>query len=193
MTSVYRSGYVGTTVDPLNKKDSKAELESSDGIMHRLTVISMGEDLPVDKDIDRLYEEFSARAWQKKRFGFQAQVFKAALRVGQIHTVARWAVNHTKSPLFTELHKDFLLDTLSFVNYNKRRMSINNWRTMLEHSRRTNRGGQPAQLSAHEWNQITYFKDTDWAELMVCWLDQPNGFEDFLQTMWIMYGSGIDS
>lgn len=192
MRSIYRSGYVGVGLSPLNRPDSKAELESSDGIMHKLTLLTTGQDFPISKDLDSLYNDYVSKPYQTKRFRFQAQVYKAAIRVCAFKRLNQWVLDQTRSPFLSDAHKDFLFDTLQYINTGTRRMSLSAWRITIQASRTHLSGRAPSKLTAHEAG-ILHQANLDWSGTMMLWLSHVNGFEDFFQTMWIMYGSGIEA
>lgn len=97
----------------------------------------------------------------------------------------QWMTVHvTANPEVTDYRVDILRDTLRFVNGNKREFGLNTWNTLLGIS--GNDSPQSTDGKLEKFADIVIPKTT--VELVSRWLSQPDGADDMIYTLNILFG-----
>lgn len=93
-------------------------------------------------------------------------------------------VQVTANPEVTDYRVDILRDTLRFVNGNQREFGLNTWNTLLGIS--GNDSLQSTDGKLEKFADVVIPKTT--VELISLWLAQPNGADDMIHTLNILFG-----
>ena len=93
-------------------------------------------------------------------------------------------VQITANPDVTDYRVDILRDTVRFVNGYKREYGLNTWNTLLGIS--GNDSQQSTETKVDKFSDIVIPKTT--VELVSRWLEQPNGADDMIHTLNILFG-----
>ena len=141
-----------------------------------------------------------------KDFDFVESIFKTAKVIFNTKSFYNWCSIQTENPYFTAIHKKFILDTLSFLDTGKREISISSWSNLIEIKPIT------YQDKSTVFNYKDYFKNSNplepvsarpltieeslnlcpWSSidgLIVQFVKQPNGVEDLLYFLNIVFGN----
>ena len=189
---IYKSGFLGAPVNQFRSKEPVAKLESVNGIMHQLTVLSDTNLLKVNPHVDQVYNALITQGANLTRFQFLDDALTTFLEASQFPgSFFEWVLQQTNSPCLTQTHVDFLSDTLGFIYNGHRKLNMNSWSHVLKHANLQMIEGeyraQPQELS----RAFGHTRQVNWTELVSMWLGQENGLRDLVQTMWVIYGSGI--
>lgn len=85
-------------------------------------------------------------------------------------------------------HLEFLSDCFSFVTTGKRQMRIQNWNTILGHSDTTSGPNDEDQGDPMGYmSKISKLRSMKTSTLVEQWVSKPNGYEDLVYTLKILY------
>ena len=184
---VYKSGFLGAVISPLQQSAPVASINTANGIMHQLHITNPDRnDLAISTNLDQMYANFHHKPHTLKLFRYQHELLELSTHLIQSKTLGQWFLKQSQSPLFTQTHKDFLMDTTRAMLGVRRQLSIYSWMRML----RTDDVQYSEPGIKLFPSDLAVPPSTKWSELIPGWLSTETGFNDFVQTMWIMYGSG---
>lgn len=192
---IYKSGFLGAPIDQLRDKEPVAKLESVDGIMRQLTILSNDASLlKANPRVDQVYNALITQGANLTRFQFLDEVLTTFLSVSKFPgSIYSWVAQQSNSPCITRTHIDFLADTIYYLYNGHRKLSLNSWSHLLKHANLQMIEGE-YRVQTQDLNRgFGHTRQLDWAEMICMWLGQKDGLRDLVQTMWIMYGSGIPS
>lgn len=195
---VYPSGFLGKTIP-----DQALRLQSTKVAVLPNNMFAVKLHEGKDKDavgspaINEIFRQILSHERQLTNFNFREIILKEALATFASTSFTNWLYIQTNSPRFSAMHRDFLEDTVRMVLTGKRKMSIDNWlitmsraeptffQQKLEFSPETrkliDRGeSQCISMSAAIMSDIH--------ETIASWISYRNGFEDFVQTLYLLFG-----
>lgn len=130
---------------------------------------------------------------------FREEVLVAALRCFGTKSFYEWCKVQEESKTFTNLHKSFLNDTFNYLTSGNRTVSILTWSTVLS-LREINDNDRKQQYHLAEFlatnkgdhyypQPIGYVSSADDIQnIIIRWVAKPGGFEDLLNSIYILFG-----
>lgn len=142
------------------------------------------------RNVDQLVNLLFAGRVNTQGFSYYREVFPIAMEL--FGDFPRFLATQKNNPFLYGYNYEFLLDTLKFILTGCRKVSIHNWRPLLaewaephsDHKQRAS-SGQLAEFKA--------LMGRPGAEIVAQWCSYPNGFEDMVMTMWLMFGSSFEA
>ena len=115
---------------------------------------------------------------------FREQIIISTMKAFNVESIYKWIEAQNKLAQISNCHDKFLEDTFKFIMGNPRSLELPQWIKLIEFNRHPvgttlnydsmfSNGGLPSGLP----------------ELFNIWLSRPNGFEDLLQTAYIIFGN----
>lgn len=150
-----------------------------------------------NESIIELYTQVVGRQVNHSMFDFREHAIKLALRSFGLPNFLVWAELNKQSPTFTQLHADFITDTMRFISTGKRNIPIDSWERMIVPG-----SNDPVGKVEYDKDVVNNFpfggsiRSTGQARLDTCnlpqvltrWLSQPSGFSDLVVTLYILFG-----
>lgn len=139
-------------------------------------------------DVTAFYNDFFApdcdhRSWTTKRLAFELAI---ALLGPSFKT---WCRKIVQSDTYGERHDDFMVDTITFIHTGKRELSVQNWRDIIPHLYE-GRYDDPLYRVTRE--KYPYPVTYSMGECLSLWCAHPNGLQDMVCTLNILYGQVAD-
>lgn len=137
-----------------------------------------------DAEITALWEEYSQPTTNTHAWAFRKRVFRAALRV--LGPTKAWYYHQDANPALVGYSYAFLQDTLRYIHDGSRRFSVQTWTELIM--------AQAPQAPANhrralrELHRELALPETT-AELVQSWVGRPGGFDDFMQTLHVLFGN----
>lgn len=141
--------------------------------------------------IEELWSAHVRESTDSTSFEFRERVFKVALVAFGARTFHEWFFAQLHSPFVGSLQRDFLDDTLAFLTKGRRKMFLENWAALL-HIDNADEGSMKTSQITREFFHLdgsVNFPATTIEELVQQWCSKPNGFEDLLGTLHILFGN----
>lgn len=137
--------------------------------------------------VNNLHKEYTNDNNIINDIDFREKIIKVAFQVFDNKTLSEWITMQNDFGILTQLHKQFLIDTFNYAYnlniINERSMPISQWRSLLTVSDRNN------EVSLNDtFGDNNNHIDTPMTETLSRWLSLPNGFEDLLMTLYIIFG-----
>lgn len=163
------------------------------------------------KEVGELYSRWSANPASLKDFDFRQRILKAAFNLFHNSSFVEWVRFQNDKPTFSDLHKSFLIETLSYLASNKPRKIENIlWVRLLEASEKTSTVRidineyfyefKGTELSVPEQAITDSVGDFDHAKLprkfedvIQIWTSKERGFEDLLICLHVIFGNRFNS
>lgn len=143
--------------------------------------------------VEALYGQYIKQAVKMSDFDFRRDVLVTALNAFGTHDFYTWYVAQFRGPSCGDLHRRFLDDTLSYIMNGHRDLSLENWDALLEI---TDAGAEKFVVSdtARQFfgireTNVPYEGRSRLTDVIQMWCSQPNGMEDLLGTLHILFGS----
>lgn len=148
-------------------------------------VVSQG-----DESIELLFKTSLDRSVNvRNAWPFHRSVLINALRL--FGDLREWAVEQLSNPNIVGYNRQFVTDTMNFIETGKRELSVATWADLVSE------GG--AGHHAHAIPQrlldtklLSTSSDTS-LQMLQKWVSQPNGFEDLINTLHLLFGKARNS
>lgn len=191
---IYPRGFLGVRLE--GRVERRALLNDTNLGVRFFQSIMMANRNDVDHsnpDVEALYAQYIRREAQTLSFDYRKKVLIVALAAFGTSQFDFWYRLQLKSPTIADLHRRFLEDTLRFIRTGKREMALETWNVLVTAD---DKGEQKSELSeyANEFFGISsggysrYSQNTSLTEVIQNWCSQPNGFEDLLGTLHVLFG-----
>jgi len=175
----------------------------SKGLVHNEFIKDPFVDLALDKDhlkskshyfyfkeVDDLYEEWSKNNTLIKTMEFREKIIKAAKNAFNNVSIYNWLNTQKYANTVTSTHENFISETIGFVLGSPRSIQTSQWIRLLEVSEKA----QSINLDIDKYfnrnniqNQLK-FSSSLLTDFIVRWVSQPNGFEDMLLSLYVIFG-----
>jgi hypothetical protein len=191
---IYPRGFYGS---PLSARVALTPglVENNFGFHQYITKSVRSANSPQDANeaIEQLYWAYINHRADCLSFEFKAKVFKLGLHAFGTQNFYEWFCKQLTSPVCGDLHGRFLQDILHFISEGKRDLPLENWSDLLGFK---DGGGIENKISVYALDffgasaqGITrHAKNRALPEVFAAWCAQPNGFEDLLGTLRILFG-----
>lgn len=138
-----------------------------------------------DPEVVQLFERYTGPEARSTDWEFRKQVIKAAIRL--LGGSGNWFVKQDINPMVQDYNYQFLADTLKFIATGRRDIHVVAWQDLLTHA-----PNQPLKTleGRHELgDRIREFGHVVSVEALIQkWCSQPNGFDDLMFSMHLMFG-----
>jgi hypothetical protein len=84
-----------------------------------------------NESVVEVYNQLIRRQVISTNFEFRERVLKIAMKAFGVKNLSQWIALQTESPTFTQLHADFLIDTIRYINTGKRQLPIQTWERLI--------------------------------------------------------------
>lgn len=157
-----------------------------------------------NETVIEIYNQVVGRQVHHVKFEYRERVIKVALRSFGTDDFKLWLEVNKTSPTFTQLHADFLMDTLRFIATGKRKIPVDSWERMI--STGTN---DPFNKIEYDRQELELFESsmrfgTDGLvsglgmgagkspyainHIVNKWLSHIGGFSDLVVSLYILFG-----
>lgn len=191
---LYPRGFLGAMLE--GRIEKKTEMRETGLGWRFANAVVMRNQNEIDHshpDVERLYSQYINRAPNCTSFEFKRDVLKTALTAFGTPLFDFWYRMQFKSPASGSLHREFLEDTLHFIQEGRRNVSLETWGSLLN-GEEGRQGSDQISLYAEEFFGITsggvhrYPSNRQLTEVIQRWCSKPNGLEDLLCTMHLLFG-----
>jgi hypothetical protein len=147
----------------------------------------------VNENVEALYAQMITRVDTLNEFEFREKLLKVALSAFGTPQFDFWYSQQKFSPSAGDLHRDFLEDTLHFIEYGTRSQHMETWNVLVSYSDKGERENvlseQAAQFFGITSNGLRREpRNSNLIDVLCAWTGQPGGFADLLFTLHILFG-----
>jgi hypothetical protein len=192
---LYPRGFLGAEIAPQIERTPKPFLENiTRAQFHVQDFKTMESDLFANPHVENLYAEYIKQSARTESFEFRKKVAQVALQAFGTMNFEFWYSAQHRVPACGDLHNRFLTDTLRFIQEGRREMSLETWQNLVTI---TDEGDQVGGLSDYAKSffgignghfQPARF-NTQLTEVLQMWLSKPNGQDDLIGTLHILFGN----
>jgi hypothetical protein len=185
---MYPRGFLGLATAPQTDRTPSA-IRDAIGFMHyRVNENQVKKvSIPPNANVEELYTQYIKRNPITNSLGFRNRVVMTALAAFGTRSFAGWYHSQHQSPACGDMHNRFLTDTLQFIREGRRNMTLETWTSLLVMTDEGDLIGEPSDYSEE------FFKYPHNSELLIdviqSWCSWPNGLEDLLGTLHILFGN----
>lgn len=145
-------------------------------------------------EVDKLYADFMRKPSNASRFDWRENFFKVAVKAFGVDDFTLWYQAQHRNPSASDTHARFLADCLQFVNTGRRDVHASTWLQLLSIIEHESDIGALPQI-ALDYFGITAAsprgsRQVTVRDMIQSWCSQPNGFEDLVVSLHILFGSG---
>lgn len=142
-------------------------------------------------DVETLHNEYIFEHTRTTAFDFRRRILQAALTAFGTLNFDVWVLAQYQSPSAGDLHGRFIVDTIRFLNTGRRDMSLETWNSLLVAPQGPDHIG-PVPDTVKDFFGIQSGGPARWhcslTEVIALWCSQPNGLEDLLCTLQVLFG-----
>jgi hypothetical protein len=140
--------------------------------------------------VDSLSKEYLNNPLLGKDFDFREKAFLEFKDALGTKNIVEWLMLQSKNQHLSALHSQFLNDMLIFVSGRVRTMQSENWGMIISKDSSFNKSlFVPVDINKYfNPNSGIYNLNSTIYKFLASWLSQPNGFDDFITTIGIIFG-----
>lgn len=187
--SLYQRGFIGKgQINPNTGRVARQELLIAQNT-YQLIDRDPGNDLPFNKDVDRLYVKMMHNDPHIHTFEFRSEIIKVALTAFGVKDPEMWYHLQVRGPAFGDMHSRFIDDCIHFIEHGKRDMALSTWDSLIDIVD-LGKERMPQSKAAQE-----FFLGRNRAgrhslnAFIQDWVSQRNGISDLLYSLYILFGS----
>ena len=137
-----------------------------------------------DESIELLYKQMVDASTNTRSWPFYRNVLTNALRLfGDFRS---WVDDQRGNPNIVGYNRNFLADTLAFIDTGKRELPVPTWIDLVSEGGASHHAhAVPPRLL--ENGQLLASSESS-LQLLQKWISQPNGLEDLLNTLHLLFG-----
>jgi hypothetical protein len=190
---IYPRGFIGFDIGAIKTKSKITDfLQTVRGIEFNRPIQKDANTYPSNPTIDLLWKEYVTGVSFTTAFAFRERILVAALNAFGTTDFYEWCKLQQSNPYLTTTHKKFINDTFSFINGNKRSVSISSWLSIVRIDHTQGDKDTGLQLNTKEFFKQDWPVDiqpsTSLVSTLGSWTANPNGFEDLLGTLMVLFG-----
>lgn len=214
---VYPSGFIGKIL-PARVHQAQVAYETIPTPLFGVKISLPSQGVRGSEFFDQVYEGLIATPKFTADVELRERIIKEAYSLFQFDSFTQWVNVQSSSPAFSALHRDFLEQTIQSImlGHTRRRVSIGNWVSLFMRVQDSNIVKEKlidstAREGALTHGQAAYSKKVSVPELALSkeslqYLQSPHftkishtlvawfmslGFEDFVQSMFIIFGDTV--
>jgi hypothetical protein len=143
-----------------------------------------------NKNINEIYTEWSKNTSLIKDMEFRENIIKLAKEAFNNISMYDWLNIQSNANTVTSLHYNFIIETLDFISGTPRTIQTSQWIRLLEVSKKAESIYIDIDKYFKKEGRVT--KTTPLpgvlSDFIVSWLSRPNGFEDMLISLYVIFG-----
>lgn len=147
-----------------------------------------------NESIVEIYNQMIRRQVIHTDFDFRERAIKVALTAFGVNNFGAWAAINLQSPTFTQLHADFITDTVRFITTGKRNVSVDTWERMIGPG--SNDPTSPAEFDQTVMQMLpSGYSERSRQEIqgnlhnvISLWLSRSGGFTDMVTSLYTFFG-----
>lgn len=152
------------------------------------------KDAELNTTVEKLFFGSLAKNYQHEKMEFRRQAIEAAYEAFGTTFFKEWYDHQKDSPYFTEMHQDFLRDTLQFLETGERKFHLETWDALLSRD-----CAEKATETDYNEIEVEFFglpqagiirkvRPYRLPDLICKWTKQEEGFQDLIYTLFILFG-----
>jgi hypothetical protein len=180
---ILQSGFISLTEDGLIKPRTHDDIVLDD-------ILSKDFRVPTNKnfysiEVVKLFGHWTAEHNSITNFEIRERVIKLALKYFG-NSFYKWVITQNKSNNLTELHKQFIYDTLNYLSGDNRSLEAVQWVPLVDIN---------FYFTGDKLNVDKYFGTqagslpSSIVDIIQRWTSKPNGYEDLLITLFTIFGN----
>lgn len=136
-----------------------------------------------DESVEMLFASYLDRSVNIASWDFRRAILLHAKRLfGDLH---EWFRLQLHNPNVVGYNQAFVLDTVGYLKTGQRQMSVTTWFDLIQEGGKGHTANAvPTALQGHKGELTSSSSD----ELLQTWVSKPNGFEDLLNTLHLLFG-----
>lgn len=184
---VYPRGFLGATLADRVDRERRLVETNTGFAPEKFSVYKRPTDISeFNRAVEKIYVSYVRQEPHTNSFGFREQVLRAALTAFGTSNFHAWYKLQIQSPVLGRLHRDFLDDTLRFITEGRRDMTLETWGSLID-IENADAGTVGISDYAREYFGSNR-PDPSVIDVVQEWCSKPNGLEDLLGTLHILFG-----
>lgn len=193
---LYPRGFFGAVTTPSIKKQPKPFSGSVNRLQPGVNLFHnqrSGDTITVNENVETLYAQLISRVDTIDNFDFREKLLKVALGAFGTPMFDFWYSQQKYSPSAGDLHREFLEDTLQFIQTGVRSQHLETWNVLVTFSDRGERENVLSDKAAEFFGISSHGvrrepRNSNLVDVLSAWTSQPGGFTDLLFTLHILFG-----
>ena len=193
---LYPRGFLGGDISPQverTKEPFKDEINSMRYSVNQHN--SSGNSIVANPHVEALYAALIKNNIKINDPTFRTKILTVAMTAFGTNNFLIWVLSQYNSPAASDLHNNFILDTLHYIEYGSRDMSLENWMALLTI---TDEGNNIGTINDKVKEFFGVNKDApiglaklniQLVDIIQKWCSKPNGLEDLIGTLHILFGN----
>jgi hypothetical protein len=190
----YPRGFVGGSLPiRLAVKPKPYEIKIRSKVQVGL-IVPLQTTVEPNASIEILYAQYIKRSADTKSFEFREAALITALHAFGLPNFYNWYMSQLAADTVGDMHVRFLADTLKFLHTGRREMTLETWAQLVKPDSEAIRPITPCAMAKEYFRMENREYPLNpalfsMADTIQQWCAQPQGFEDLLGTLHVLFGN----
>lgn len=191
----YRRGFYGKPIREINtESESSKLLRQLNNLQYNRKLFEVDEKTTIfNEAVEVLFAQQSKGIISTYTFEFHDSVIKAALSAFGTENFIAWLSLQEQSSMASAYHSKFLIDTLEFIQSGRREIVHESWEFILNSANPDDEWLNVIDKAKNVFGLSSQCIGSDSSTIMlrdviVKWCSQPNGINDLLKTLHVLFG-----
>lgn len=193
--TIYPRGFLGAILAPRIEKQPAPFESEYRKLQNNLNLFQTSPAaIAVNENVESLYTKYIRNTYKSSSFDFRKLVLITALNAFGTEAFDFWYLKQFESPSVGDLHRRFLEDCLRFITTGRREWTLETWDSLLDFSDSGELRPQVGEVAADFFGITTHGhvrvrRNTALVEVLQDWCAVPNGLEDLLCSLHVLFGT----
>lgn len=193
--TIYPRGFLGAILAPRIEKSPAPFQDEYRKLQNNLSLFQpSASTIAVNENVESLYSKYIRNTYKAEAFEFRKLVMITALNAFGTEAFDFWYLKQFESASVGDMHRRFLEDCLRFILTGRREMSLETWDSLIDYSDSGEMRGPVSEYTAEFFGITTngyvrQRRNTMLVDVLQDWCAQPNGLEDLLLALHVLFGS----
>lgn len=190
---VYPRGFLGAQLHDRVQKEMQLQQDNNGFVPVKVSSYKKANGVnDFNHAVEELYGSYIREDATSTGFEFRERVLKVALAAFGTGSFTGWFLAQLESPFVGSMQRDFLDDCLRFLNKGQRELCLENWAALLVISNADEGDMRPSQFASDYLGLARHGQvaaSLSVPDMVQEWCSRPNGFQDLLGTLHILFGA----
>lgn len=196
---MYPRGFLGRSLGPRVEKAPKPFQDLRNGLRYDMSIFEpKSDEVSYNHSVQGLWAKLLKGEARISNMDFRKQILEEALVSFGTKDFFSWYRVQRFSQLYGANQRDFLEDTIRFLSTGKRSVSIQNWHALLTLGETEDIAREEEREIVKEFFNLDVYdrpyvgqvnQNSDLLHVICTWMSIPNGDEDLLGTLQILFGN----
>lgn len=186
---IYPRGFAGFDIGLPIRNKTLSSNQVFKSILHNQDIGRSNTSVISNTMVEDLWKKLCNGNGFISNFKFREAIIKSGLNAFGTNSFLEWIELQNNNPYLSNIHRRFINDTFNFLKNGTRSLNIQMWLQLIAGDAQDNSKVKINYQDFFGTNKPLHQRENhDINQLLIQWVSQPNGFEDLLGTLHVLFG-----